>query len=213
MFGSPTAWRPANAFPLRLDARSTKCTRWTAARSPWGRRRCPKRAECIRRSGRQPAMGEAALPLWTLSAPHPRPGGPPGDTVRKESRDTPPVAGGVPAPNQAEENAGTARNEQRLARPGRTGLSTSPALPLVVASATRAAPPWPAEAARPHGQPGCGGHRRPPGRCDHGAPTTSGGRCRSGDRSPRTPAEELCAPSTPVPLRYPTSHGAHPIPG
>ena len=88
-----------------------------------GRRRCPKRAVC-RASDRDPnrRWARRRFPPCSLSAPHPRPGGPPGDTVRKESRDTPPVAGGVPAPNQVEENAGAARHEQRLARPGRTGL-------------------------------------------------------------------------------------------
>jgi hypothetical protein len=116
-------------------------------------------------------------------------------------------------PQPSRENAGTARNEQRLARPGRTGLSTSSALPLMVASATCAAPRWPTEAARPHGQPGCGGHRSPPWRRGHAALTAPGGRCRSGDRSPRTPSEELCSSTAPLLPRYPTSHGAHPIPG
>jgi hypothetical protein len=152
-----------------------------------------------------------AFPLDPLSAPHPRPGGSPGDTVRKESRDTPPVAGGVPAPNQVAENAGAALPEQRLGRPGRTGLSTSPALPLVVAPAAGTAPPRATEAARPYGQPGCGGRRCPSWRRDYAAPTASGGRCRSGCGPPRTPAEELCATTPPMSRRYlAASHGAAP---
>jgi hypothetical protein len=50
----------------------------------------------------QPAMGEAALPPLPSARPTHDQATLPSNTARDESRDTPPVAGGVPAPNQAE---------------------------------------------------------------------------------------------------------------
>ena len=129
------------------------------------------------------------------------------------SRDTPPVAGGVPAPNQAEWPASVARRRQRLARPGRIGWSISSVLSLVMVSAAGTAHPRPPEASRPHGTPDLARHGSPSWRCNHPAPTARGGRWSSGCGPPRTPAEELCATATPTSLRYPTSHGAHPIRG
>lgn len=57
--------------------------------------------------GRQPAMGEAALPPFPSARPTHGQTALPGTPARGEPRDTPPVAGGVPAPNQVEEDAYT----------------------------------------------------------------------------------------------------------
>lgn len=60
MFGSPKGWLPANAFRAMFNARSRKCTRWTAARSPGGRRWCPKRAVSVLRADGNEARIAAA---------------------------------------------------------------------------------------------------------------------------------------------------------
>jgi len=91
------------------------------------------------------------------------------------SRDTPPIAGDVPAPNQAEWPASVARRRQRLARPGRIGWWSSSVLPLVmVVPAAGTAGPWPPETPRPHATPHVARQGSASWRRNYPAPTASG---------------------------------------
>ena len=76
MLGPPREWRRKRGSRHRFDTRSMKCTRWTAGRRPAGvagcarsGQPCPKRAAAQAPAGRQPAMGEAALPLAPSARP------------------------------------------------------------------------------------------------------------------------------------------------
>ena len=64
VFGFAKRMALANAFRARFNARSTKCTGWTAVRSPGGRRWCPKRAVRGRPTGTPTGDGRGgAFPL------------------------------------------------------------------------------------------------------------------------------------------------------
>ena len=166
--------------------------------------------------GRQPAMGEAALPPLSPSARLTHGQAAPPGTLSGMSRATrrplpaeclPPTKPRSPLPLRVASSVSLG--------PGRIWLDrylicVCPwwwCLPL--AQRTRGRRKQPDRTA----QPGCRGHRRPPWRRNYAAPTASGGRCRSGCGPPRTPAEELCATTTPMSRRYPTSHGPAPYTG
>jgi len=179
---------------------------------PEAGQQCPKRAALRRARSGHRRWVRRRFPSFPQRAP---------PTTRRLRRglgsatscDTPPVAGGVPAPNQVEIEP-TAYNGLLPTRPGRICRCRSPALPLVVPSAARAPPPWRAQAARAGAHPRFGGQPPRAGRRDHPALPAPGprGLGRAGRRA-HAWTEELPSATTPMSPRYPTSHGAHPIPG
>ena len=147
--------------PAVPEAGSARASNGTASRR-WARRRVPSIPSA------RLTHGQAA---------------PPGDTVRKESRDTPPVAGGVPAPTKSKRTPRCAsRAASRLDPVGSGSINFTCSAPGGGACHWHSASADDGTA-RPHGQPTAADAVSTVAPLLP-APTASGGRCRSGVRTP-----------------------------